>query len=319
MNIQKKVSVLGGLLTFAILVSALVPTVSAKTNKIHVSHGSEGILVQTEYLTLKILDNSPNFIWWLGNQSSADEIYQVNFHLIQEFFGSDSILDNITELGGIAYIFKGNQWSVDIVESDAAVQVTLTLAGLSNGAMIQFIITVFEEDQTLPNTEIKGLSEVKIDIIVDNWHFSKDAKGYAIQTIISEMQHKHQMRIRNGTQTENGNHHRTMQFENIEHGTKKVAYYKWATFANVYSNDTLIDTIDVGTFYSIDIPRIPGPASGSPNVFLTYPNYGNGYKLVHDPSVGVYPNSLSIPLSTIAILGGLVMIVAIAVIIKKRK
>jgi len=318
---RKKLRILGVIIALVILVPAMTQLGAGKTSKIGVSQGSEGTIVQTEYLTLKILNNGPHFVWWLGNRSSADEVYEVHFYAIQEFYGDDEILDDFSELTGLTYIFKGSQWAIAIVEGEALVQITLTLAGLSNEAQIQFIITIYEEDHTINDSEIKGLSEVKIDIVVENWHFSNNARGYAIQSIVSGTQEKqHRVRIRNGTTIEHGENHCSMQFESMERRNKRVAYYKWSTTADVYNGTDLLETIEVGNLYSTDVARVPGSDPPTiPSVFLAYPNYGDGLKMVHDPSIGIYPNSLPIPLSTTTIIGSLVFIAVVAAIIRKRK
>ena len=54
-------------------------------------------------------------------------------------------------------------------------------------------------------------------------------------------------------------------------------------------------------------------------MYLTYPNYGDSLELVHDPSIGIYPEAFSVPLYVLPIIGGFIATVAVAMITKKRK
>jgi hypothetical protein len=304
----------------------MLPTItnfaSAKTDDISVNEGQINITITTDYMTMKIVEKKPHFIWWNGNQSTADEMYNVQIIKIQEFFGDDDVLDNQTELAGVSYNLLTSDWTIDIVEGDHFVTVTMTLDNLANGVEIQFIVNIYSEDQIIIGTDkiVEALTEVKFDIIVNNWLFNEDAAGLALQTQVLESQKKHRVRIRDGTANENGNATRTMQFESNEYGDLKVAYFEWATFAYIYDESALIDTIDVGNSVLLDGSQGIGPGDQSMiQMYLTYPNYGDSLKMVHDPSIGIYPDSFNVPLYVWPIIGGLIASVAIAVIIKRRK
>ena len=166
---------------------------------------------------------------------------------------------------------------------------------------------------------------MKFDIIVDNWNFSPKVQGYAIQTYLTEVQHHHRVALRNGTLAENGNTTRTMQFVSDEYNTP-VAYCEWTKFANIYNDtDDLINTIEVGTAYfgtlATPPPEAPGFAEGLAHLFLTYPNYGDGNKMIHDPSVGINDESFTkaIPVYVFQIIAGLLTLTASIIIIKRSK
>ena len=111
-----------------------------------------------------------------------------------------------------------------------------------------------------------------------------------------------------------------MQFESKEQGNKKVAFYEWATFADVYDNLVKISTIDVGTAYIEDGAQGVGPGvPGMIHFWLTYPNYGDSFTLRHDPSIGIFPDAFSVPLYIFPIIGGIIATAAIAAIVRKRK
>ncbi|MBN1330165.1 MAG: hypothetical protein JXA54_11885 [Candidatus Heimdallarchaeota archaeon] len=65
----------------------------------------------------------------------------------------------------------------------------------------------------------------------------------------------------------------------------------------------------------------PGFAEGLAHLFLTYPNYGDDNKMVHDPIIGVNADIFTSGLSLylIPIFGGLAAIAATAFIIRRRK
>ena len=76
---------------------------SAQSEKISVKEGLDAITISTDFITLKLVDGKPHFKWWYGNQSTSDEMYNVQFTKIQEYFGPDDSLDNYGELSGISY------------------------------------------------------------------------------------------------------------------------------------------------------------------------------------------------------------------------
>ncbi len=104
-----------------------------------------------------------------------------------------------------------------------------------------------------------------------------------------------------------------------------VAYYEWLNVANIYDNaDVLIDTVDVGTAFFDDLATppadAPGFAEGLAHLYLTYPNYGDNNKMVHDPTIGINEQlyTESIPLYLFPVIGGL-FVTAVIVLVVKRK
>ncbi|NHJ86305.1 MAG: hypothetical protein FK734_12650 [Asgard group archaeon] len=313
------------LITLIVLPATSQLTSAEAGNQINVQGGLDGITISTEYLTMKLVNGKPEFIWWNGNQSTADEMYKVQFVTLSEYKGSDNILDSKTELlNAIDYNLVSSIWNTDIVEEELAVHITMTLSGLKDGAELQFIVHVYATEQPLNGTEevVKALSEVKFDIIIKNWVFSSEAKGIAINAQVLEAQNRHRVQIRNGTEEENGNYTRAMLFESEENGNSIVAYYKWTTFADIYSGGLKTGSINVGTAYLDD--QLLGEGAGSENSglvqqWLYYGYYGDSVTLVHDPSVGVNPESFSVPLFLYPVISGLVATVVVVVLVRRRK
>ncbi|HUU78639.1 MAG TPA: hypothetical protein VMX55_09840 [candidate division Zixibacteria bacterium] len=316
------------IISIAIIALIILPLstqfVSAENDEISVKEGQDAISIVTEFITFKIIDNQPHFIWWNGNRSTSDEIYNVKYTTIQEYFGNDEVIDIPSELHGISYNLLTADWLIDIIEEETEITVTLSLSGLPNKAEIQFVIHIYNNDQPITDTDktVTGLKEVKFDIIIKNWQFQVGAKGIAINAKILESQQRNRVKIRNGTSEENGNKTRTMQFESEEHGNVVVAYYEWSTFADIYDGEEKVSTIDVGTSYFSDFDH-NGQNTPDPSIinqWLSYPNYGDSLTMIHDPSVGInsdIPTNI-VPLYTLSIFSGLIATALIISILRKR-
>jgi len=302
---------------------------SAQSDKIVVEDKPGMITITTEYITFKFTEGRPNFSWWNGNTSTSDEVYNVHFMEISEYFGEDEILDGLNELvGGLSYNLFTSVWSTEVVEEDDEVTITMTMTGLANDVELQFIVHIYTTDQVIPGTDsvVEGLTEIKFDIVVNNWQFSEGAQGLGIKAQIHESQRRNRVRLRSGSEDENGNRSRLMNFESDEYNNAVVAYYEWTTFADVYDGLNKIDTIEVGTtYFNADMP---GPGEGPigeeqeiVNQWLTYPNYGDSLTLVHDPSVGVDPAAISnnISLYILPLIGGILAPVLVVSLVRRKK
>ncbi len=302
---------------------------SAQGDQINVDDKPGMITITTEYITFKFTEGRPNFTWWNGNTSSSDEMYNVHYMTISEYFGDDEILDGLNELiGGLSYNLLTSVWSTDVVEEDENVTITMTMSGLANDVELQFIVHIYTSDQVIVGTDsvVEGLTEIKFDIVVKNWQFSEGAQGLGIKAQIHESQRRNRVRIRSGSVEENGNRSRLMQFESDEYNNAIVAYYEWATFADIYNGSEKIDTIDVGTTYFND--DIPGPGEGPlggdhkiHNQWLTYPNYGDSLTMIHDPSIGVDPTAISnnLSLTILPIIGGILAPILVVSLVKRKR
>lgn len=323
MKIKTKIAISLSLIALFVLPAA-TQLATAQSDEIGVKDGVDAITISTNFITMKIKAGQPHFIWWNGNQSTADEMYNVQFTTLQEYFGDDEFLDSRSELmGGLSYNLVTSEWSYEILEEDHHVQVTLSLE-LANNAELQFIVHIYTEDQPINGTDqvVEALSEVKFDIILDNWTFTPEAQGIAIKSQIVESQKRHRVQIRSGTNAENGNRTRSMLFESKEHKNAVVAYLEWAEFADVYDGISKIDTIEVGQSSIEEGYDGEGPGMDDPSLihlWFTYPNYGDSYTLVHDPSIGVNPDAFNLPLYVAPIIGGLVATVIVVGIVRKRK
>ncbi|MHA1156812.1 MAG: hypothetical protein ACTSQK_11960 [Candidatus Heimdallarchaeota archaeon] len=283
------------------------------------------VTITTGKMTIKLIPDSAHLMWYYGNHSDADEMFKLQLLRIREYMGDDDTLDAMTELGGLSYNLVTEDWDYEIVEGDGELTITLSLLGLANGANIYLIMHVYEEDEPIEGSDqvTDGLTELKFDIIVEDWTFSPMAKGYAIHSYLTEVQKRNRVQVRNGTGAENGNTTRTMQFDSDDSDIP-AAYYEWATTADIYnSTEHLVDTIDVGTAYFDDLivtpTDVPGFADGLGHLWLTYPKYGDDLKMVHDPTIGINVEAYTAPLYLLPIFAGLFTVSVIALVVKKRK
>jgi hypothetical protein len=280
-------------------------------------------------MTVRIVPSQAQIMWWYGTSNGPKEMYKLQFTQIREFVGTDAVLDDQTELFGMVYNLITENWVYDIDEGEEQVTITLSLSGLANGADIQIVMNIYNNDEPINGTDsiVDALSELKFDIIVNNWEFGATAQGYAIQTYLTEVQHRHTVRVRNGTNAEYGNATRNMMFESDAYNNDAVAFYEWATFADIYnSSDDQIDTIDVNTVYFEDLSQAPvedqGFAEGLNHVWLVYENYGDDYKMVHDPSIGIFEDAFALGLFLyvgLPVIAGVIIITVIVVLVVRRK
>lgn len=281
------------------------------------------ITITTNFLTLKVLDYKPNFAWWYRNLSSAVEEYCIRFTKIQEYFGFDQYLQSENDLGGISYNLLTSDWDTIILAENDFVSVNLTLSGLANNVIIQFIATVFSTPSSLNYSSeyITPLVECKIEIIVKNWVFTPGAQGLAIKSEVYERANEDYVFITNDTS----------RFHNIDSLIYKSyagfdvdkAYYNWLEYAGYYNTTTTQYPVEVGSVFFGDQPSIPGE-NEMVHLWLSYPKELDLPIITHDLVLGIYEVSPTIP-SIIAgnymyyLLGTIFSVYIILVIFRKRK
>lgn len=324
---MNKKLIFGMVLIGMFLIPAGVQMTTAQDGPIKYSEIGDLITVRTEYINVKIVPDQGHLMWWSG-RNNTDEMYKLQLVKIQEFGGDDEVLDDRFEFIGMPVNLITGDWNYVIEEQEDQLTLTLSIIGLPNGADMHLVMKIFTKNVQVEDTEyfVKALAEMKIDIIVDNWDFSENAKGYAIQTYLTETRTRNRVRVRNGTVAENGPNLRTMQFA-TEAADNPIAFYAWTETAKIYNaEDAYVDTVDVGTAFFDDLASPPEDASGDQeglaHLFLTYPNYGDSLKMIHDPIIGVTdqpPASLwltvGLPIGTGLLLVGVI----VAIVIVKRK
>ncbi len=330
MNIKK--ITIGLALIAMIMIPASIQLAAGENDAISVDISSGDLItIRTGKMTIKLIPSQAHIIWNYGKRDDTDETFKLQLVQIKEFMGNDSILDDRSEFGGITYNLIKNDWTYAIDLTPTELTVTLSLTDFLNGSDLSVIMHVYNYDTPIPDTNdtVDALKELKFDIVVNDWNFSPGAQGYAIQSYLTEIEHHHEVSLRNGTVAENGALKRSMFFMDSQLQYDVVAYYEWLNFAKVYDNsDVLIDTVDVGSvFFNDSLAVLPedqnGFAEGLAHVYLTYPNYGDDNKMIHDPTVGVIDlNAETTSLSSvylISIISGLIATAAVVIIIKRKK
>ena len=193
------------------------------------------------------------------------------------------------------------------------------------------------------NYTVAGGSELKIDIEIGNFPFSSEDSMVTIQTLqrehiatgIEEPQlHRHRIetreRFRNTTldsdmnwtttggnetrfESMNGTNIQKIEFVDYDAGLAQ-GFFSWVDKAIITWPGGVEETVDVNATY---VPTGVGTA-----VYLSYPYFDNG-SILHDPSIGLYPEGapiISEPIDIILVAGiGAVALVAVLIVMVRKK
>jgi len=201
------------------------------------------------------------------------------------------------------------------------------------------ISSVTDDHGVKANYTVAGGSELKMDIEIGNFPFSSSTSSAAIQAILREndatgdhnlYRHRFQTqeRTRNVSMTSDMNWNQyggnESSFENLNDTSVQCinfmddvsdiaqGFFKWVDKAVITWLGGATDAVNATVSY---VPIGTGLA-----VYLAYPNFDNG-TLVHDPSIGLYPDAA--PLSNqpfyIPLGIGVVAVVAIAAVLLRRR
>ncbi len=352
---SKKIFIFG--LMGIILISSLSATSIAKPGDGVGGKMQDGsLLIDTPYLKVKMLDSKPDIFFWVANSTEQvrPAVYHVGFMSIAEVFGDDLVIDNKDDLNGKVYNLASDliNWDINIENGTDLMTITQTSSEFANGAQITFVYYVFFEDTTVTQeingteytNNVQALTEVKFDIIVENWVFSEDAIGLALQTRIHENAYRHRVRSgegvnvpEEGKQSQQGTVNRTQTNRTADPSQNGVefygddderqAYFAWTPQADVFDeNGIYLETVNVTTTsasFGNDQGFGQGQRFGSDftNLYLVYPNYGDNVKLVHDPVIGIdnIGSTNGINFSLVALTAIPIVAVTIMVMNRRRK
>ncbi len=336
---------------FAVASVSSVMAIPSEDAKFDNREGS--VFIETSSITVKLNEGKPDFFIWKQGSTftgrSKDAMFHISFSHVAELFGDDLVVDNRDELlGGKIYNLASDTITWDLVTENTTNEIkgTQTSSVLDNGATITFVYHVYlvdvlvEEDinGTLVSYTVKGLEEIKFDIIVNNWNFTPAAQGLVFGIKVHELQYRHRVRVgervnqpeigdlinethvfdpdRNQTHEQNG-----IGFE--DNRDRLQAYFAWTNQADVFDeNGTYVSTVPVvasSTSYGYDPQFGQGREFGREfiNLNLVYPNYGDGLKLVHDPIVGM-PETSGLSFGLIALIA-IPTLAAAALVIRRKK
>ncbi|TFG31330.1 hypothetical protein EU528_06470 [Candidatus Thorarchaeota archaeon] len=193
------------------------------------------------------------------------------------------------------------------------------------------------------NYTVAGGSELKIDIEIGNFPFSSEDSMVTIQTLqrehiatgIEEPQlHRHRIetreRFRNTTidsamnwtttggnesrfEAMNGTNIQKIEFVDYDAGLAQ-GFFSWVDKAVITWPGGAQEAVDVNATY---VPTGVGTA-----VYLSYPYFDNG-SILHDPSIGLYPEgapTISEPIDIVLFVGiGVVALVAVLIVVVRKK
>ena len=342
------------MLSSAILVIFLTSTFSVMANPTNarIENTKGAVFLVTPRLKVRISAGRPDIMFWASNETARHRtmpVYHVGFHYIAELFGDDMVVDSRNEIGGKIYNLYSDQveWKLQTANYTNELRATLTSSQLSNGATISFVYHIYLEEITvtkeLNNSKVAyvahGLKEIKFDIIVNNWSFSDNATGLIFLVNVHELAFRHRLRVGNrinspeehyrvnGTNTNPNNrtadpHRDGIIFVDTRDNPK--AYFSWSPIADIYDlNGNYIKNVNCTptiVSYGYNMKTFRGRRFGVEyaNLILAYPNYGDGLRLEHDPTIGVEPENLSIDYSWTALIA-LPLVTFVAVIIKRKR
>ena len=315
-----KILIMGFIALFVL--SSVSNAVAMPGDKVGMENKDGSMFITTPEVTLKLNEYKPDFFFRYTDNSVGrydDLMFHLGFYYVAEIFGDDLIVDSRDEiLGGKIYNLASPtiDWTIISENFTNELVATQTSSVLDNGATIQFVYHIYLEDQVVEqvldeNTTVyypvKGLKEIKFDIIVSDWTFSPGAAGLVFDVKVHELRYRH--RVQSGEQvsmpeegirinntdefTANRTMDRTRDGIGFLDGNRLDAYFAWTSEADIFdSEDNYVETVAVtatATSFGQDMNFGMGKEFGQEfiNLQLAYPNYGDGMKLVHDPVLGV--------------------------------
>lgn len=213
---------------------------------------------------------------------------------------------------------------------------------------LQFWAHIYLNDYTGEISDDKGVqasylvaggTELKIDIEIGNFPFSTETSQVALQSVLREDQaaqqqnrERHRYRVREhqgnftGDSSTNWSPGNESRFENrVGTDTQAIqfvdsvdneglGFYSWL--------DKAVITLPGGTEEVVNVTASYLPTGQGLALYLCYPNFDGG-SIVHDPSIGLYPDQapsvgLLPDIVLIAGLGVVVLLVAAAAVFKRR-
>lgn len=283
--------------------------------------GFNEITVTTQKMTFKALNYKPDFALWHDNISVSAEEYRLSFMKIQEYFGSDDYLNNSDELGGISYDLLANEWDYEVTEDSFNVVINLTLSGLANNVIIQFIVNISELEIPIENTDalLQPFSEAQITIVVKNWKFTAGAKGIALKSEVFESMNINYVDIVNYTYIPYSNVEALQIQSNAGYNPEKAFVY-WVNDADYYNDSTYYNTSKIGSSYFNETNDPPGEDKIHP--WFSYPKINESLTINHVCVFGIYDRntypSNQVRNYIIPIIGS-ILIVNVLVIVFRRK
>lgn len=151
--------------------------------------------IHTNKMIIRIPHNQPEYYVSTRNINSAG--YLMKFMQIIEF--EDRNGDNTLNRGDIVLsrglLCDKSNWRVSVKQNETLLQVNLSswvrvihhgpMQGPPKKAFIKIISTIFTRDKFIGNYDIKGQSEVKLDIIIMDWPWRSKQSNLALRILFT--------------------------------------------------------------------------------------------------------------------------------------
>lgn len=296
-----------------------VPAVAAQGNALQYNHSAGIVTMSTDSLEVKVvgINQAPHFHWWDPNNEAID--YHMRFVSLFEANDTDSdgvFTHQLDDVIGPRFMLPTAGWEFSGFETDTDGE---------NVTAIHFNFTSTSEFDPrpggptgsyghLPDVEEFDLmvqirvhlymanpEEVKFDVVIDGWNWTYDDSILVMQFTITESNHGDGM-----PENSPGNFQKT--------GTK-------FNFNNAYMHYEE-EALALEAQNSLQVKASYGEGVGSENgesVYLAFANFGND-TMVYDPILGIEAaDTLPIDSTTLLIVGGVALVVIIAIALKLRK
>lgn len=304
--------------TFALFALALlavgVPLAAAQGNGIEYQYSAGIVTLETDDIAIKVTgyEQSPHFHWWDPDNPTVD--YHVMF--VKLFEANDTnqngVFDNgVDTLVGAPFALPTANWdfsgfSLEEVEGNVtAVHFNFTNTaehdprpdGMGYGDLpVLAPFDLYMEVRVHISLENPG--EMKFDLVIDGWEWTFDDSILVLMFTVTESNHGQVMGDRDP-----GSFHRTgtkFQFSN--------GYFQYNETALAAENQ-----LEVKASYGEGEGLEAGEA-----IYLAFEYFGNE-TLVYDPILGVGAAGLALDPLTLAVVGGVAIIVVLAAVVIKRR
>ncbi len=304
-----------------LLVGIGTPLAVAQNNSVEYNYSAGIVSLTTDDIAIKVTGNNqaPHFHWWDPNDPSVD--YHVMFVRLFEAndTNSDGIFDNSTDqIIGAPFVLPTTNWTFsDFIVDEEDENITAVHFNFTTTAehdpreeslgkdygmlpnMPSFDVYV----QIRVHLNLSNPGEMKFDLIVDGWNWTYNDSILVLQFTVTESTHGQLQ-----GDTEPSGFHKTgtqFQFSN--------GYFEYEPTALAANN-----SLEVKASYGEGIGLEAGES-----IYLAFQNFGNE-TLEYDPVLGVETvsttpiNNLTDPTTLALIAGAVVVLLIVAIIIKKR-
>jgi len=291
MQIHKKVII--ALMAVAMLGISL-PAASAQSHPLQYNHSAGIVTLSTDDLTIKVVgaNDQPHFHWW--STSNPDIDYHMRFLSIFEVedVNENGVYDQgVDTLVSPKFTLPTTDWEFSGFETE-------TENGNITAVHFNFTSVTDVYVQILVHIDMDNPSEIKFDLVIDGWVWTRDDSLLVFQFVITESNHGS-----NGSENAPQNFHKTQTKFEFSNG-----YMEYEPTALAAQNQ-------------LNVSASHGESTGlhaGESVFLAFPYFGNE-TLFYDPILGISSDSsvslLDTP--TLYLVGGVVGVVAIAAIVLK--